>query len=145
MNSVNAEALVVAEHERSEVQGCTGSGRGPVLFQLDELLERLHEVLLGHLRQAQTFGRIVHTADVLDRSEQLDLAVSTAIRLQALKDFGAVVQNGGSGMDGKALKRNDTGIVPALFAVPAPHKHMVGEDLAEAEGRRIGLLSRIGI
>ena len=142
---MNAEALVVAEHEGSEVQRGTFCGRSPVLFELDELGQRLHETVLGQLRQAQTLGGIVHAADILDGSEELDLAVGAAISLKTFEYLGTVVQYGRAGMDGKALKGNDAGIVPAFFAVPVPDKHMIGENLAEAEGRRIGLLGRIGI
>ena len=48
-------------------------------------------------------------------------------------------------MDGQTLEGNDTRIIPALLTAVAPHKHMVGEYLAEAQGRGIGLWSGIGI
>ena len=134
-----AERLIVAEHERADIERGAGRGRRPVLLHGHKREERLHGVLLRDLRQAETLRRAVHAADVLDRAEELHLAVRTAVRLQSLENLHAVMQYGGCGMQREWTERHDACVMPAFVRAVIHDKHMIGKHLAEAERAAIRL------
>ena len=139
MNGMNAQGLVVTEHQRTEVERGTGGGGSPILLHVHEGGQHLHTQLLGKLGQAQTLGGAVQTADVLNGAEELHLTVGAAVGLQTLEDLGAVVQDCRGGMDGQVAEGDDAGIVPTLLRLVLHEEHMVGKDLTEAQSGGIGL------
>ena len=118
VDTVYAKVGIVAEHEGTDIErGTLGLGN-PCLLVADKLGVALQRILFGDGGQAESFCADVHTADVLQGTEHLHLAVGqAAVSLQALKDLCTVMQHGGCGMQGNIAKGNDSGIMPALFLV----------------------------
>ena len=139
MDGVNAQGLVVTEHQRTEVERGTGGGGSPILLHVHEGGQHLHTQLLGDLGQAQTLGGAVQTADVLNGTEELNLAVGATVGLQTLEDLGAIVQNRSGGMDRQVAEGDDAGIVPTTLGLVLHEEHVVGKDLTESQGGGIGL------
>ena len=144
LDGVNAEGLVVAEHEGTQIKRGALLVRSPILLALDKVKKHLHSKILGDLGQTKPFRRVVHPADVLNGTEKLDFTIRATVRLETFKDLGAIVERGTGGMDRKVLKRNDASVVPALVGGVVHDEHMIGKILAETESvlRRHGLRIR---
>ena len=93
MHGVHAQRLVVAEHERADVQRRARLRRHPILLHLHKRFNRLKHFGFVHLRQAEPLGGIVHPADVFDRAEQLHRAVRPAVRFHPFKNLGTIVEH----------------------------------------------------
>ena len=125
--------LVGGDDERADVEARAGLGGDPVLVDGHDGLDGLHEVLLGDLGDAQAVVGVVGALGVHVRAEQVGLAVRAAIGLQALEHRLAVVEHHRGGVQLDLLVRHDARVVPALALGVIHHKHVIGEDVAEAQ------------
>ena len=128
----HTEADLSRDHERAQVQrSLAASLRHPRLIDLDELAQGLKEVLVGKLRHSHALRGVLHAVCVLLRAEGSDGSVRLTVRLQALEDRLAVVEDHGRRLEFKRRVRLHAGIVPALVLGPVDRDHVVGEFLAK--------------
>ena len=130
---MQTKCIVGSEEEGTEVKGFAVSGGNPISVDLNQLGKSLHEVLLGDLREADSFRGVVDTACVLDGAEELDLTVCTAICLQTLEYLCTVMKYGCGGMERDGSEGHDACILPALACHVIHNEHVVGKILSEAE------------
>ncbi len=138
MGRVDTERDVGREGERTDVQGRAVRVRDPVLLHLDQSLDGLDEIFHGDVRDAQTVRRVVHTARVAVRAEQLDLVVSRSVGLHALEDLLGIVEHDTGRVQLERRIRNDARVVPADTEVVLHDEHVVREDVTETEFALIG-------
>ena len=129
----HAQELVGGDDEGADVQARARLGGDPVLVDGHDLLDRLHEVLLGDFGDAQPVVGFIRPLGVHVRPEQVGLAVRAAIGLQALEHRLPIVEHHGRGVQRYLLIGHDAGVVPALALGVIHDKHVVGEDVAEAQ------------
>ena len=138
LRRVHAERPVHGDHERSDIERRAGSGRDPVLFEFDELDERVVSELRIDLRNADAPARIEHTLHVLHGTEQPDFARLVAVRFESLEHRLSVVEYGSGRVEHERLVR----FYARVFVIPRAvvilhHEHVVGEVFAEFQ---IGVL-----
>ena len=68
---------------------------GPRPNRPSQAPDRLQAVVLVDARKAETVAGAVESGDIFPRAEELHTAVRAAVRPEALKDLGAVVQDAG--------------------------------------------------
>ena len=107
---------------------------------VDQRLDRLDEVLRRDGGHAEAVGRIVEAVGVAFRAEQLDIALRRAVRLHALKNFLRIVEHRRGGVHLPRAVGHDAGVMPAFAGGIVHQKHMIAEDLAEAE---LGFILRL--
>ena len=91
-------------------------------------------IQLGH---AHPLCAPVHPVGVLQRAEHLQAAVLAAVGLETFKNFLAVVEHGGGGVNGQGAIGLNAGVVPAPAFGVLYQEHVVGKQLAEGETRLI--------
>ncbi len=139
---MNAEVRIVSEHERTDIERRARLGGYPIAVEVHEGIERLKRKLLVKLGQAEALRRIVHSAYVLDGAEHLDLPVGSAVRLEPFEYLGSVVEHGACGIEAEISVGYDARIVPAVLLIIVHDKHMIAENMSEAEILLIRLFLR---
>ena len=114
----------------------------PVLVHFHQGLDRLDEVVHGDLGDAHPVGGVLHPLGVAVGAEQLDGVIRGPVGLQTLKDLLGVVEHHAGGIQGEGLIGDNAGVMPALVRRVVHDKHMIREDLAEAQ---LALVRRLGL
>ena len=105
----------------------------PVLVHFHQGLDRLDEVVHGNLGNAHPVGGVLHALGVAVGAEQLDGVVRGPVGLQTLENLLGIVEDHAGGVQGEGLIGDDAGVMPALVRGVVHDKHMIREDLAEAQ------------
>ena len=139
-----AQRVLGADDEGTDVQRRAVGMGNPVAVDVHEHFQRLLGKLFVDERNAQTVVGAVETGEVLIGAEQTDFAVHAAIRLHTLKDFLAVMQTHTRRGQIERTVGDNARIVPMTVRI-VHDKHMIGENLTEAELALVcGLLLRLG-
>src|SRR5690606_7693618 len=115
----------------AQIQALVFARGNPGAVDGDELTQRLDVVLLRKLRQCQTAGRALQAARILLGTEGVAAPVRVAVRLDALEDLLAVVQDSRRGVEREGAVGTDARGVPAARRGPADVDRVVGEVDAE--------------
>src|SRR2546430_1624173 len=129
----HAEERLAGDDGRTHVERRPHARRRPVAIDVDQRRPGLQHHLGIERRNAHALGRPVQALDVLLGTEEADLAVATAERLEALEQALAVVQHGRGWIHRERTVGLDARVVPALLLLEVHHEHVVGEDVAEGE------------
>ena len=139
MGGVDPQGGGGGDDEGTDVQRGAGGAGHPVGLQAHQLLDGGQGVLLRQLGDAHPVAGGVDPLHVFHGAEELDGAVGGAVGLQALKDLLGVVEHHGGGVQREGGVGYDPGVVPALTLVIVEQEHVVGKNLAEAQGVGVGL------
>ena len=124
---LDADDLTGSDHEGTHVQrGARAVRRDPGGVGGHDLLDGLHELVLGEGGHAEALSGVVHTLGVHVGAEADDAAVLGGIGLEALEDFLAVME------DARALAQRD-GVV-SRKATLLPLAVLVVADVAVVGG-----------
>ena len=72
----------------------------------------------------------------------MDLPVGSAVRLEPFEYLGSVVEHGACGIEAEISVGYDARIVPAVLLIIVHDKHMIAENMSEAEILLIRLFLR---
>ena len=92
VSRLNTYIWVNSDDKWSDVKGSTLSVRYPVLLHFNKSFQSVEHILFVYFRNYHSLSRVVHSLEVLLRSEKLNRAVSSTISLKAFKYLLTVVQ-----------------------------------------------------
>ena len=128
---LHAEEDLARDHEGPQIETALAA-RYPGAVDAHELLDRFDEHRLGQRRHRHALGRIPEAPGIGVGAEQVHAAVVALVGLEAFENLLRVVQHGGGRIEREIRAGFDARAMPALRLVVADHRHVIGEDPAEA-------------
>ena len=144
---LDAEEDLARDHEGPQIETALAA-RDPGAVDAHELLDRFDEHRLGQRRHGHALGRIAEAPCIGVGAEQVHAAVVALVGLEAFENLLRVVQHGQGRIEREIGAGFDPRAMPALGLIVADHRHVIGEDPAEARVhqlcRALLVRSRIG-
>ena len=122
-----------SKHKRTDVKRSIRLRWNPICFLLYQCSDCFYKHVLWECRHTKSCVGIDHTSCVHFRTEQLDLALSGTICLQAFKCLLCIVQCHTCRIQFDRSLWYDSSIVPSLILVPVHDKHIVCHVLTKSK------------